>query len=101
MCLARPNRSTRERLHPDEVTFNPTQYVRENPCTVQLVDSPFKVLVDDALFLRAKDPISELRYQVFSYLWQRGNFVTGGSNFSADFLLYEGWFETDSTIQEP
>ena len=96
LCLPNPRRPAAECLHPSAVPFKPAPYVRENPFTVTFVDSPFKVLVESAEdLLQTTDPMSEIRFQVFSYLWKRGNFVTGGSNFSADFLLYEGEFRSD------
>ncbi|XP_029440957.1 tRNA-splicing endonuclease subunit Sen34 [Rhinatrema bivittatum] len=32
----------------------------------------------------------EIRYQVFRDLWERGYFITGGSKFGGDFLVYPG-----------
>ncbi|OQR74013.1 hypothetical protein BIW11_09369 [Tropilaelaps mercedesae] len=79
---------------PSQVPYQPRPYDDKDPFTVQMVDTPFMTTAPaSSLSYTRPGPDSseaELRYQVFRQLWDQGNYVTGASNFGADFLLYRG-----------
>ena len=57
--------------------------------------------VEEAVWTFPSTDMEKLKYKVFCDLWEKGHFLTAGSKFGGDFLVYAGEFHISASYYSP
>ncbi|XP_059619667.1 tRNA-splicing endonuclease subunit Sen34 [Phlebotomus argentipes] len=77
----------REKILQDKINEIP-ELSRENLLVQIPTEHMFRGSEEESVILPPFSRMDELKYKVFSSLWEKGVFVTSGSTFGGDFLIY-------------